>query len=396
VRLQGVKTSRLLSLLAVSATLVVGPALVALLPSTAGLAALAPPAPVVSVNVAEGAVLPLGDQLRASVAHGQVTAGAVVPDGGGVGQLGASDGTSWTPADPLTPGAAYTVIVRAAGLDGTTVELRRRFRVAEPAGVLTTDVTPFGDRVVGVGHPLVVRLSADVTDRAAVERGLTVTTSRPVGEAGWSWVDARELHYRPKEFWPANTSVVLAVRLAGVRAGDGLWGVTDRDVRFRTGAARVIAIDAVSRPATVTVDGAVVRRMPVSLGKPGYETRSGTKVVMDRHESYRMRSSTLGVRSGPESYDLVVPYAMRLTDSGEFLHGAPWAAARLGRVDGSHGCVNLSIDDARWLYDHVVVGDPVVTTGTGRSTEAGNGLGGGWNTSWSAWLAGSGLLRPSH
>ncbi len=377
-RLQGVKTSRLLSLLAVSATLVVGPALVALLPSTEGLAALAPPAPVLSVNVAEGAVLPLGDQLRASVAHGRVTAGAVVPDGGGVGQLGGSDGTSWTPSDPLTPGAAYTVTVSAAGLDGTTIELRRRFRVAEPAGVLTTDVTPSGGRVVGVGHPLVVRLSADVTDRAAVERGLTVTTSRPVGEAGWSWVDARELHYRPKEFWPADTSVVLRVRLAGVRAGDGLWGVTDRDVRFRTGAARACA------------------GCPCHSASRATRRDRGTKVVMDRHESYRMRSSTLGVRSGPESYDLVVPYAMRLTDSGEFLHGAPWAAARLGRVDGSHGCGNLSVDDARWLYDHVAVGDPVVTTGTGRPTEAGNGLGGGWNTSWSAWLAGSALLRPSH
>jgi len=194
---------------------------------------------------------------------------------------------------------------------------------------------------------------------------------------------------------PPVLSVVLAVRLAGVRAGDGLSGVTDRDVRSRTGPARIIAIDAVSHQATVTVDGAVVRRMPVSLGKPGYETRSGLKVVMDRHESYRMRSSTLSVRSGPEAYDLVVPYAMRLTDSGEFLHGAPWATDRLGRVDGSHGCVNLSVADPRWLYEHVAVGDPVVTTGTGRPTEGGNGLGGGWNTSWSAWRAGSAQLKSS-
>lgn len=301
---------------------------------------------------------------------------------------GCSAGLDAVLSAPAAPAAAP---VLPPTVEALQAQVPTAPRTAVPDRPLTTDVTPYGDRVVGVGHPLVVRLSEDVADRAAVERALTVTTSRPVGEAGWAWQGDRELHYRPRTFWPAHTTVTLEVRLAGVSAGQGVSGVEDREVRFRTGAARVVTIDDAAHRATVTVDGRLVRTMPVSLGKPGYETRSGTKVVMDRHETYRMRSSTLGVTSGPEAYDLVVPYAMRLTTSGEFLHAAPWATARLGRANGSHGCVNLSVVDARWLYERAQVGDPVVTVGSGPPAESGNGLGGGWNVPWSTWLGLSAL-----
>jgi lipoprotein-anchoring transpeptidase ErfK/SrfK len=128
--------------------------------------------------------------------------------------------------------------------------------------------------------------------------------------------------------------------------------------------------------------------MGVSLGKPGATTttRSGTKVIMSRHESYRMRSSTLGPAYSGDSYDLVVPYAMRMTWSGEFLHGADYNA-NIGRANTSHGCTNLRSSDARWLYESSLVGDPVVTTGTDRWMEEGNGLGGAWNVDWERWTS---------
>jgi lipoprotein-anchoring transpeptidase ErfK/SrfK len=139
----------------------------------------------------------------------------------------------------------------------------------------------------------------------------------------------------------------------------------------------------------VVKNGKRIRTFGVSMGKSGFTTRSGTKVIMDKHVSYRMRSTTVGI-TGSEAYDLDVPYAMRITSSGEFLHGAPWNPY-VGVANRSHGCTNLTLSAARWVFNRVREGDPVVTRGTGREMESYNGLGGVWNVRWKAWRAGSAL-----
>jgi len=120
------------------------------------------------------------------------------------------------------------------------------------------------------------------------------------------------------------------------------------------------------------------------MGKPGFTTRSGTKVIMTREVSRRMDSATVNI-GGDEAYDLDVPYAMRLTSTGEFIHGAPWSEDAQGIENVSHGCTNVSLEDAIWLYDNTLIGDPVVTNGTGRDMEEWNGLGGLWNYTWDEW-----------
>ena len=85
-----------------------------------------------------------------------------------------------------------------------------------------------------------------------------------------------------------------------------------------------------------------------------------------------------------------VTYAMRITWSGEFLHAAPWNPGDLGKVNASHGCIGMSTEDASWLFNKVQIGDPVVTTGTGRGIEKGNGWT-DWNMSWAQYQKGSAL-----
>ena len=108
---------------------------------------------------------------------------------------------------------------------------------------------------------------------------------------------------------------------------------------------------------------------------------------MDKLYVTRMTNQMIGAR---ERYSLRVKYAMRITSSGEFLHAAPWNAAYFGSRNASHGCVGMSTANAAWLFNRTLIGDPVVTTGSSRGMEYGNGYS-DWNMSYAKYKKGSAL-----
>jgi lipoprotein-anchoring transpeptidase ErfK/SrfK len=108
---------------------------------------------------------------------------------------------------------------------------------------------------------------------------------------------------------------------------------------------------------------------------------------MDKLYVTKMTNQMIGAR---EHYSLRVKYAMRITQSGEFLHAAPWNAGNFGRRNASHGCVGMSTGDASWLFNHTLIGDPVITTGSSRGVEYGNGYS-DWNMSYAKYKKGSAL-----
>jgi lipoprotein-anchoring transpeptidase ErfK/SrfK len=330
---------------------------------------------------------PLGDPVKVTVAGGTLVSATLTgPDGRRVrGQLGTS---SWTSTGTLVPRSTYVLDATAVAADGQQAVLHDKLRTGAPPRVLRATISPSG-RTVGVGRPVVITFNQAVRRKAEVEAGLRVTTSRDIGPASWSWTSDRTVQYRPKQFWAAYTRVRVDADLRKVHAGPGLWGMRDTDAGFRVGRAFVMRVSNPKHRMVVRKDGETVRTFGVSMGKSGFTTRSGTKVIMDTHESYRMRSTTVGI-TGSEAYDLQVPYAMRITSSGEFLHGAPWNPY-IGVANRSHGCTNLTLSAARWVFDRVREGDPIVTRGTGRQMETWNGLGGVWNVSWTRWVAGSAL-----
>jgi len=296
--------------------------------------------------------------------------------------------TTWSSTGTLVPRTTYVLDATAVAPDGQQSTLRDTVRTGAPPQVLRASVSPNG-RTVGVGRPLVVTFNQPVRRKAAVEAALSVSTSKDIGPAAWSWTSSRTVQYRPRQFWPAYTRVTVTADLRKVNAGRGLWGMKDTAAGFRIGRSFVMRVSDSTLRLVVRKDGVRIRNFGVSMGKSGFTTRSGTKVIMDTHETYRMNSFTVGI-TGDEAYDLDVPYAMRITSSGEFLHGAPWNPY-VGIANRSHGCTNLTLSDARWVFDRVREGDPIVTKGTGRSTESWNGLGGVWNMPWEKWVAGSAL-----
>ena len=305
------------------------------------------------------------------------------------GELSA-DGTTWTSTDPLRIADHYRVVAAAVDGDGVGVERSGFFATLAPRKVLETSISPLGGQSVGVGMPIIVRFNAKVRDRAAVEQALVVTSSKPA-EGAWSWVSDEEVHYRPKAFWPAYSDVKLDVDLKNVNAGGGVWGMASRTVKFRTGSSMISIVNVDRHTLTVWRNGKKARVIPVSTGKNGFLTRNGTKVILEKHTLKIMDASTIGIsQSDPEYYRMEVPYAMRVTWSGEFVHAAPWSTGDQGRANVSHGCVGMSMSNAIWLFNQSTVGDVVKVVGSPRTLEPGNGYT-DWNVSWSDWLAGSAL-----
>ena len=305
------------------------------------------------------------------------------------GAMGA-DGRTWTSAAPLKVAKHYRLSATAEDAQGRVSERTAFFATVTPRKELETYISPLDGQNVGVGMPVVVRFSSPVKDRAAVEQALTVETSKPI-VGSWSWTGDEEVHFRPKQYWPAYTDVTVNVDLKGVDAGRGVWGLEDRTVKFRTGSSIVSVVDVDKRTLTVRRNGKVTRVIPVTTGKSGFLTRNGIKVILEKHQLKVMDATTIGISQGdPEYYRLDVPYAMRVTWSGEFVHAAPWSVGSQGRANVSHGCVGMSPSNAIWLYNQSSVGDVVEVVGSPRTLEPGNGYT-DWNVSWSDWTAGSAL-----
>jgi lipoprotein-anchoring transpeptidase ErfK/SrfK len=322
---------------------------------------------------------------------GTLTAVALV-DSRGRAVDGALDGTKtrWTAGAPLTIAQHYRVTAKAVDASGTALERTAFFSTMKPKTTLKTSISPLSGAIVGVGMPIIVRFSKAVSDRAAVESGLVVTSSKPA-DGAWSWISDTEVHYRPQHYWPAHDKITLAVRLRGVQAAKKLWSLENRSITFETPASMVSTVDVARHTLTVRRNGKVARVVPITSGKAGFLTRNGIKVVLEKNVLKVMDSATIGIPKGsPDYYKLDVPYALRVTWSGEFVHAAPWSTANQGLANVSHGCVGMSMSNAIWLFNLSHVGDVMRVINSPRTLEPGNGYT-DWNVAWHTWLKGSAL-----
>ncbi|MFI5676188.1 L,D-transpeptidase [Streptomyces cellulosae] len=315
------------------------------------------------------------------------------------GELSA-DGTRWHSTSPLAANAHYTVRVSTEDEDGAPGRKVVTFDTGKPTTQKRLDVK-FGPKSgeYGVGQPITAQLTKPVKDkaqRAVVERALRVS-SMPAVDGAWHWVNDKELHYRPKEYWPAHATIQARSNLEGIKISDRLWGGRAKPLKLTTGD-RVIAVtDASSHQMTVYKNNEVIKEIPVTTGKPGFDTRNGVKVVLGKERFVRMRSASIGIAEGSsESYDLPVYYATRVTWSGEYVHAAPWSVGSQGYANVSHGCTGMSTDNAAWFFDTVREGDVVqVINSNGNTMETfGNGFG-DWNLAWKNWRGGSALAAGS-
>jgi lipoprotein-anchoring transpeptidase ErfK/SrfK len=326
------------------------------------------------------------------VANGGTLTSVDVVDAKGRTLAGTLDGsqTRWTAASPLLIAQHYRVTAKAVDSKGAALERTAFFATLRPKGTLKTSISPLSGSTMGVGMPIIVRFNKQVSDRAAVEQRLVVTSRKPA-DGAWNWISDTEVHYRPRKYWPANDKITIDVRLRGVQAGKNMWSMENRTITFKTPAAMVSTVDVARHTLTVRRNGQVLRIVPITSGKAGFLTRNGTKVVLEKHVLKVMDSATVGIPKGsPDYYKLDVPYALRVTWSGEFVHAAPWSTANQGLANVSHGCVGMSLSNAIWLFNLTTVGDVVKVINSPRTLEPGNGYT-DWNVPWKQWRKGSAL-----
>ncbi|WP_344968471.1 L,D-transpeptidase [Salinactinospora qingdaonensis] len=303
------------------------------------------------------------------------------------------DETEWTSDWTLTPGTEFTVTATGESEAGETTEVVSSFSTLTATEGKRLELkanTPVSDTEVGVGMPVMVEFDYPVQNKAAVEAAMEVTSEKPA-QGAWNWFSDKRLVFRTKEYWEPFQKVTVDMHLAGVEAADGVYGIENHRLEFTVGRSQISNIDEDNSHMTVERGGQQVKEFPVSLGRATtheYTTTSGTHLTMSRETDFRMSNGTLGVpEDDPEYYDIEVDYGVRISWSGEYLHSMP-SNNQLGEANTSHGCINMSLEGARWFYQNTLLGDPVVITGTDRILPVENGWG-YWQRSWEDWVANS-------
>ncbi|KZF05802.1 L,D-transpeptidase [Rhodococcus sp. EPR-147] len=346
--------------------------------------------PKLTSSVLDGAVgFSPADPVTVSVADGKLSSVTMLnPEGEPVSGAISPDGLSWTNTEPLGYDREYRVQADAYGLGGASSTVSS-FTTSQPGNFTKPFVLPNPGDIVGIGQPVAVQFDEPITDKVAAQNAITVTTT-PAVEGAFYWVNNKEVRWRPQNYWAPGTKVDVAVNVYGRDLGDDIFGQENATTSFTIGDAVIATADDNTKQVTFNVNGQDVITMPTSMGKDSTPTDNGVYIIGDRFEHLVMDSSTYGVPVNSSSgYRTPVDWATRMSYSGIFFHSAPWSVGQQGYSNASHGCLNLSPTNAKWVYDNTKRGDIVVVKNTVGGTLSGTDGLGDWNVPWDEWKAGN-------
>lgn len=342
-----------------------------------------------SVQPVDGAtgVMPT-TTISVTTATGRLTSVIVTGSDGSTisGSMGAA-ATSWQSSGTLALDTSYTLTIDGTTPKGAAVQQVSHFSSLVPTATLGYTVTPSSGLTVGVGEPIVLRFNHPVAaaNQAALLAQLQVAESDPV-PGGWRWFDDEELHFRPESYWPSGEQVAFTANLAGFDAGNGIWATRDASTTFTVGDAHISTANIQTDEMTVTDNGKVVGTFPMSAGRAIYPTMDGIHIDLYRSQVVHMVSSTVGIPvDSPNGYDELVYWDVNISDSGEYVHAAPWDIGDQGHVNVSHGCINVSPANAETFFNFSRIGDIVNVVGSPRPPDLGDHGTMDWNTPWADW-----------
>jgi lipoprotein-anchoring transpeptidase ErfK/SrfK len=312
-------------------------------------------------------------------------------DGKTVAGTLSEDRRSWTSTEPLGYGKTYTWSGTAAGPDRLSVPVTGSFTTVKPQQLLHATLNIGDGDTVGIAAPVILQFDDHVSNKAAVERALQVQTSVPT-EGSWAWLPddngGSRAHYRPKDYWQPGTTVSVTAKLYGVALGEGSYGKEDVSTKFTIGRAQIVKADVNSHRMIVLRDGQEIMNFPASYGlssDPNRNTTSGTHVVMNKAQTVLMSNRKYGYVNIPEHW------AVRISNNGEFIHANPETTGVQGSVNVTHGCINLSTQNAQEFFNSAIFGDPVEITNSPTPLTGADGDIYDWTVPWDAWQSMSAL-----
>ena len=280
--------------------------------------------------------------------------------------------TVWRSTAPLLPSTSYTVVATAENAGGQKVTSSSSFRTLKPRKTRQVSLLESNHQSYGIGMPIVLTFDGRVTNRAAVERQLSVTTSKPVvGAWYWdrTWDGQTTVSFRPRKYWTPGTRVSLNGQLDGVEVAKGVYLTHDVHVAFKIGPSLIVKASTRTHYMNIFYKGRHFARWAISTGRPGDDTPNGRYLTIEKANPTFMK--------GP-GYALWVYWAVRFTWGGDYIHSAPWSVGEQGIVNVSHGCVNTSPAHAEKYYKMELPGDPVIVTGSPRAPT--------WDNGWTQWF----------
>lgn len=189
-------------------------------------------------------------------------------------------------------------------------------------------------------------------------RRLTTPRGREVEVTGgyYGWRVSRELEF-PQLLSDIREGVVVAREPIFFQRAESFdeqdWGET------------FIQVDMGEQHMWFILEGEVIFEAPVITGLPegNRATPEGVYFILDTLSPTVLIGATDPV-TGEPIYETPVSYWMRTTWNGHGFHDAIWQTQGFGgtlyRTHGSHGCTNLSLEDARTLYHLIQTHWPVM------------------------------------
>jgi len=324
--------------------------------------------------------------ITVTAVKGKLTNVTVHTSGDPVSGRLAADGTSWhSTVANLDISQSYTVTATGTAPSGEKITKTSTFRTITPAQTFTTQIFEGYKESYGVGIPIMLTFSQPITNKAAVERSLELTTSKPVIGA-WYWDGDQHLYFRPRDYWPAYTEVSFTGHLNGIEGAKGVYGARNLTQTFEIGRSLIAVASTTTHKTQIYLNGKLAYQWPISTGRASLPTPDGTYLSVEKANPVRMIGG--GPVGSAGHYDELVNFAVRFTYSGDYYHSAPWSVVNQGTSNVSHGCVNLPPAAAQTYYDMSIPGDPITVT----ASTAGGRWDDGWTQwflSWSAYLKGS-------
>jgi lipoprotein-anchoring transpeptidase ErfK/SrfK len=328
------------------------------------------PAAPVSLKVANGTI----ERVTLTSTGGETVEGSID-----------SQGTGWTAAGPLkfNTDYSYTYVVKdGAGRESSTTQ---SFSTVSSSHEADAAIYPLDGMKVGVGQPLQVIFSEPVVNREAVEKAISITSS--AGQAGaFHWHSDTMVRYRPENFWAANSTIAMDMKLFGVDLGNGQIANFNKKVNISIGDKKVAVADSAAHTFTLSVNDQVVKTFPVSMGDKRFPSARGYGVLMEKKRYDHFRASSIGLKPDDPAYygDVDVEYTIRLTLSGAYIHQALESAYPfIGNANVSHGCIGFAPDGAAWVFENMGTGDVVQIVNTEGDYAAHDDGFGDWNIPWS-------------